>query len=51
MIEGSERKGRITEEDLKKFINKQINDQQNYRKWQKIKKSLQLQKLENLLES
>ena len=36
MIEGSERKGRITEEDVKKFINKQINDQQNNKKEKQI---------------
>ena len=40
MIEGSERKGRITEEDVKKFINKQINDQQNNKKEKQINEKI-----------
>ena len=40
MIEGTERKGRITEEDVKKFINKQINDQQNNKKEKQINEKI-----------
>ena len=40
MIEGSERKGRITEEDVKKFINKQLNDQQNNKKEKQINEKI-----------
>ena len=32
LIEGTERKGRITEEDVKKFINYQLKDQKNIKK-------------------
>lgn len=41
MIEGTERKGRITEEDVKKFINKQLNDQQNNKKEKQINEKIQ----------
>ena len=40
MIEGTERKGRITEEDVKKFINKQLNDQQNNKKEKQINEKI-----------